>query len=236
MDGPLKPRTHGSQFVGPPVDEHGRIPKKELRAGAARGLSEMLDEYAFFTPAILYLHGGFRDAPLIDFMYEMRTDVTFYYRKFSRPVFRGLEAQSNSDPAWNFALWALRREYFEAFSDFLVSLTLTYADEKTAAGVGEQVIEVPDPLRAERAVLYDPTMATVPVSVFGINGSRYRAAMAVSNRPFAEPPVLRFYAADPTMVTFAQALYCGVNPIDARSGHRREIEGTTHEGDSRLQS
>lgn len=229
MDGLPKPHTHGSRFVGPPVDAEGRVYKHELRLGSTGGLTDLLEEYTFFTPAILYTRGGFRDGPLIDFMFDLNTEVKFYYKKFSKPIFRGLETLSSGDPGWNFALWAVKQEYFQALNDFLVSITLTYGEDKVVAGVGEQLITVPDPLMVDRAFMFNPTIPLLPVTVFGINGSRYRAAMETSDRPFAAPPTLRFYAPDPAMVTFATALYCGVNPIDARSAHKRQL-GADHEG------
>lgn len=228
MDDQPKPHVHGTRFVGPPVDANGRIPKYELKTGAA-GLTDLTGEYTFFTPAILYVHGNFQDGPLIDFMYDLNVEVKFYYKQFRKPLFRGLEARTNGDPAWNFALWAVRSEYFQALNDFLVSVTLTYRDDHTVAGVGEQLVSIPDPLRVDRTVLYDPAIPHVPVTVFGINGSRYRAALETSDRPFAAPPTLRFYAPDEAMVTFAKALYCGVNPIDARSAHQRK-RGERNEG------
>lgn len=229
MEDRPKPHEHGKRFIGPPVDADGRIEKYELKCGAASKLQDLAGEYAFFTPAILYVHGGFRDGPLIDFMYDLNVEVRFYYKQFRKPIFRGLESRSNGDPAWNFALWAVRSEYFQALNDFLVSLTFTYAEDKTTAGIGEQLVTIPDPLHVDRTFVYDPAMPQLPVTVFGINGSRYRAAMEVSDRPIASPPTLRFYAPDPAMVTFAKALYCGVNPIDARSAHQRR-RGERNEG------
>lgn len=229
MDDHPKPHQHGMRFVGPPVDADGRVQKYELKVGAAGGLLDLAGEYTFFTPAILYLHGGFRDGPLIDFMYDLNVEVKFYYKQFRKPIFRGLESKSNGDPGWNFALWAVRSEYFQALNDFLVSVTLTYAQDKTVAGIGEQSLMVPDPLRVDRTFVYDPAIPQLPVTVFGVNGSRYRALLDTSDRPFASPPTLRFYAPDPAMVTFAKALYCGVNPIDARAAHQRQ-RGERDEG------
>jgi hypothetical protein len=218
MDGPLKPHQEGLR-AGPSVDERGLVRKYELKPGRAKALGE-LTEFRFFTPAALYLHGRFTDAPLADFL-AARPEARLFFKRFQRPVFRGLEARSNGDPGWNFGLWAVAAEHWRAFNDFLVSLTFTYQDERAVAGVGEQEFDVLDPLAADLCTLYHNGLPTVRVTTYGVNGSRFRAAFRAGHNPLTEPPTLRFYGPDPEMAAYADALYDGLNPVDARSAYRR---------------
>jgi len=71
MDGVVVPHKEGLVSKGVAVlDENGFIQKYEFNVGQARNLIGFESEFVFFTPAILYLHGGFRDAPFADLMYR----------------------------------------------------------------------------------------------------------------------------------------------------------------------
>lgn len=222
MDGVFDPQPEGVVSKGMPVlDENGFIPKRELRVGQARNLRGFDAEYAFFTPAILYLHGGFRDAPLADLCYMTGTDIPFYYRKFGKPVFAGLEAPSNGNPDWNYVLWAVHKEHWPLVSDWLVSITLSYGELGEVAGIGQQELVVTDPLAAERTLVYHGGLPATKVTAFGLNGSRFRAYFRAAP---VGPPALVFDDPARDMQVFAQALHDGKNPVDARTLHRLKEE------------
>lgn len=220
MGDPLKPSQEGMTESESVLDENGFIDKYELKTGAARSLAELLGDWAFFTPAALYLHGRFRDAPLADFIYMVAPDCRFYYKKFRHQIFRGLETR-NGDPDWNFVLWAVERRHMEQFAAWMVSLTLTYADDKSVAGVGEQQFQIVDPLAAERAAMWHPGVGTIPVTTFGLNGSRFKAGFVAGDSKLLDPPTLGFFTPDDAMREFRKALYEGENPIDARALHKQ---------------
>lgn len=226
MDAPLIPEQEGMRERGTQADANGFIPKHALTTGASRSLLQMNEEYAFFTPALLYLLTNFRDDPLADFQVNMGEPVKFYYRKFSHPIFRGLNARSNGDPAWNFVLWAIERPFWRAFSDFMVSIVLSDTDAGQVYGVGEQELVVIDPLAMDRAFIYSNALPRLPVTAFGINGSNYRAAFRIGENPLLDPPSLVFYARDPTMQAYAKALFAGDNPVNARANCRSLSGGT----------
>lgn len=225
MDGVFDPQPEGVAAKGSPVlDENGFIQKHELRVGQARNLRGFTDEFAFFTPAILYLHGGFRDAPLADLYYMGGADVRYYYRKFAKPVFAGLEAPSNGNPDWNHVLWAVHQEHWPLVSDWLVSITLSYNELGEVAGIGQQELEVVDPLAVERTLVYHGGLPTVKVSAFGLNGSKFRAYLTAGENPQTDPPRLTFDNPAQEMRVFAEALYGGKNPVDAKALHRLKEE------------
>lgn len=203
---PGTPTPEGVIATDTVLSPAGFVRKLPLVLGNAKSLTELLPDYAFFTPAILYLYGGFRDAPLADFV-AVHTGVEFYYHKFSRALFSGLDARSNGDKTWNYALWAVRREYWDAFSAWLINTTLTYAEDQMVARIGEQSLTVADPLA--NTLIYGANVARVPVSAFGLRGSHYVAALS-----FGDKPKLTIQAGDTEMATLAKALYNdGVIPL-----------------------
>jgi hypothetical protein len=229
MDGTVEPKREGLTRHETVLDENGFITKYALQCGQAKSLVEMADEYAFFTPAILYLYARFHDAPLADFVYMERPSCRFYFKKFDKPIFKGLEARSNKDPAWNFALWAVKREHWALLCNWLVSITLTNRDTKAVCGIGEQKVTVIDPLAADTTSVWHDRMPRIEVTSFGINGNKYRAALAQGKGPY-DAPVLTFDQPDKAMLAFANALYGGANPVDARTLHNHRSKERTDEG------
>ena len=219
MDG--NDKDAGIKFLGPPVDEHGRIMKREFRCETALSLASLTDEYAFFTPALMYLYGAFYDGPLIDFMHEIREQVPLYYRRFRRPLFRGLEtADGNTD--WNHALWVVRREHYQRLSDFIMTLTFMFREEERIICFGEQDLTIFDPLAADRCTVWRENMPTLSVRAFGINSNTFRAAFiiplrGVIQRNVMDTPKVQFLAGDPLMSIYAKASIDGRNPVDARN-------------------
>lgn len=227
-----RPKVEGTQFLGPPVDAFGIIEKPELRVGNAESLVVMTEEYAFFTPAILYLHAGFTDAPLIDAVWEMREDIPLFHRKFQQPIFRGLQA-SNGDEDWNYVLWAVQLPYWKYMHDFIASLTLAHADTQSLIRVGAQEFQIPDPLAIERAGYLLPTTPLLTIRSFGINGNKFRAGLVPGLRPF-DPLILRFFPPEEDIRVFAEAYYKGQNPINARLNYlnAKKAKETTSEGET----
>lgn len=223
MDGTLKPHQESVVSVGTPaLDDDSFIKKHEFKTGPFRILGPFAQEYAFFTPAILYLYGGFRDAPLADLAYMTGIETKFYYRKFEKRIFDGLDAPSNGNTDWNFVLWAVRKEHWTLVSDWLVSITLTYAELGEVAGIGQQEFDVVDPLAADRSAVYHDGLPRIRVAAFGLNGSRFRAYLRTDASPLQVRPRLAFDNAAADMKVFASALYGGNNPIDAKAAFRRQ--------------
>jgi hypothetical protein len=218
------PKPHKEfRFVGPTVDARGVLRKYPLRVGGAESLTALLGEHVFFTPAALYLHGGLTDGPLIDFIYEVRENVRFYYKKFNRPVFRGLEDGADSD--WNHVLWAVSREHWEALARFMLSVTLFYPDERRLARFAEQELVVLDPLSLDRSVLWRPDLPVLPVSALGVNASDFRMAFDQGPNLLMDTPSLRRHPPDEETRIQLRALMAGHNPLDATLNHRNRKLG-----------
>jgi len=217
LQGPLGHWREGSA-AGPEIDPMGRLRKYELRVGNAESLQAMTAEYAFFTPAPLYIFGIVTDHPLLMFLQEYRQNVPFYFKKFTAPLFRGLEVDGDED--WNHALWAIRCEHWPVFVDFYCSIKVSNRQRKRLFGIGWQSLVVVDPVALERGRLLT-SVPTLRVGAFGVDGNEVRIAFEPSLDPALCPPRLRFYEPDPVVEAFAQAHWVGADPHLAQELYRQ---------------
>jgi hypothetical protein len=211
MNSPHVPYAEGFS-AAPTLDARGMLPKYELRTGVADSLHSMLDDYAFFCPAPLYLRGFFRDSVLVDLMHERRTNIPLFWKKFNRPVFKGLTTP-DGDVDWNYVLWAVRAEHMQMVRDFLVSVSLFCREDGTYVGYAEQEFTIPDPLYLDtRLVVSADKVPLLPVVCFGVNSSTARHAFECRGSVFLSPPTLRRFPPDPKIVRMAAALRGDKNP------------------------
>lgn len=155
---------HGLWREGPgrsqtPTDRYGRINKVRLPHRGNPLLQ--LRGLQLFTPAALYLHGGWTDQLWCDYM-AAQGDVVFYHDRFGSKIFSGLELGSDSD--WNYVLWAVERRYWESLVNFCCSIVTVGQRLGPWRGVGLQYLRVLDPLN-----LVNPTQ-TMTVGAFGVRG------------------------------------------------------------------
>jgi hypothetical protein len=210
-----QPDPEDVKFVGPVVDQLGVMQKHPLQVGNAESLLAMSAEYVFFTPAVLYLHAGFTDVPLIDAVYELREDFKLYHKKFNNQIFHGLHtADGNKD--WNYVLWAVETPYWDYLFKFIASLTLTRTDLGVLIRVGGQELQILDPLAVDRQKIVSNNLPMLKVHAFGVNGNTFRAGLAHGRRFFQQPSLL-FFPPEEDIKVFAEAYFRGKNPINARA-------------------
>jgi len=201
----------GVAFKTPETDHGGRLQKHLLPLGRAKSLTELAQDYAFFTPAILYLHGYMTDDPLVDFLHEYQQNVEFFFYRFDRRIFAGLDT-SDGDVDWNHAVWAVRREHWEAFKSFYLTVAVAVPDSNYVNKIGRQVLHVIDPLAVDKATLVTGRLPVVEVDAFGVDGSLCRLAFEEGINPLTNIPRLRKYPPTRTMVDYAKAFFKGDNP------------------------
>lgn len=218
MDDILRPRSEGPSDSLPVLDARGFIKKYPLPVGQAKTFQSFEKDYAFFTPAILYLHGNFNDTPLLDLCCLTGTNIKFYFYKSNVRIFQRLEAKSNGNADWNFVLWAVAREHWKAVSDFLVSITLSYSESREVAGIGEQNFQILDPLAVSYAKLVNGNIPLMSIAAFGLNTNNFRAYFTTDAN--FSPPTLTFGQPVTDMQVFADALYNGANPVNAKNRSR----------------
>ncbi len=184
------------------------LPKRLLPVGAAGSLAEMSGDFAFFTPAALYLYAQMTDEPLGDFQHSIGSTESFYHFRFPHPLFSGLTTPCG-DADWNHVLWAVERPVWDRFRDFYLSIMLLDPAARTAAQVAYTDVEVLDSLAllSGRPVV----RPTLPVCGFGIDGSECRWAFRPSADPAKAPPRLVRLPPDAAMVKMAN-VYAGRKP------------------------
>jgi len=215
MDRDNMPAPESGKFVGPMVDARGIIKKRRFPLGNAESLAVLQADWAFFTPAVLYLHGRFSDAYLIDYMFDLQEDVPLFFYKFQAPLFNGLHS-SNGSKDWNHAVWAVPLEYWQSLLDFICSVSIANRDDQNLWRFGLQELTILDPVRVERASILTPDLPLVAVGAFGMYGSAGQAYFQQNlANPFI-PPRLTFHKPDAQDKVFAKAYFDGKNPINAR--------------------
>lgn len=203
---PFKPWAAGVTDGGFSLGEKV-VPKRFLPVDKAKSLAELAEDFAFFTPAVLYLHAGMTDEPLGDFRQQHGFSAEIYHFRFAHQLFRGLHI--HDDPDWNFVLWGVRREVWPALRDFYLSIMLLDPVARTASQVAYTEVEVPDSL----ALLHGVAGAgqLVRVTAFGVDGSEGQLAVVPSSAPTLRPPKLVRLPPSEKMVALAAA-YAGRKP------------------------
>lgn len=201
----------GEQFKGPTCDPLGRIVKHELHIGRAESLASFLPELHFFTPAIIYKLGIIGDQPLIDYQWELRREVCFFYKKFRMPIFRGLDLP-DGDGDWNHVLWAMRSEHWPSFQDFYCSVIVRNYETNQVSQIATQELSIVDPLYLERRGIITGLLPEIAVTAIGVRGNRYQAAFRAHR---AGPPSFTFFPPPADVIRYADILAAGLGPFAA---------------------
>lgn len=206
-----RPKDQTLKYLGPPTNSRGVVVKRRLHLGAATSLEELRD-YKFFSPAIPYLWGGFREAYWCDWMMGLGHDVALFFHRFEQPIFEGFTSPVG-DPGWNHGLMACRAEDFDKLVDFFCELTVTMRAAKAALRYGLQEVLVLDPLAMDRRKVFVGDQKLTLLNVFGLYGSH---AVAYVEQPLQlARPRAAFREGDESMRTFAAAYFKERNPLNA---------------------
>lgn len=181
------------------ADADGVVPKNRMTWTRARSLADMQERFAFFTPAILYLYGGFRDQMLADFAARHPDlEVWWGFTLFDQPLFRGLVAPDGDD-AWNHALWCVPIETYKRLRPYLASVALSYEPTRWFAETGVRPVVIPDPIRR---------VTSMTVDVFGFSATDGTLYMKEGPLPtLAKAPPSR------DVGVFREAILEGENPL-----------------------
>ena len=194
-----------------PVEWHGRVAKRPLRLGQTKQLTELLRDYAFFTPAVPYIYGRFHAGFWMDFFANIRREVPLYCHRFDEAIFQGLEIDQDTD--WNHVLWAIPANELDALDRFVSSVTCMDRPQKKVWRFGVQRLLVLDPLAVQRQRVITTTLPTIPVSAWGFSSNLFWLYFHwdVKN-PFTRPKLVRT-PPQPEDHQFAQALWAERNPL-----------------------
>ena len=196
------PRDVGQRIDA--VDASGLYPKRPIRLSSKmERLSQVSDEYVFFTPGPLYLGAGLTDRLLHEHA-SRHGKISLAFHRFDQPIFRGLDSPSG-DRSWNHVLWAIPRHQHAAFQDTLVSAVLSDPVARRVSRVGMQSFEVVDPVEADRSVVLKAAPSLLRVEVYCPR--RPDCDWGFEQSTPAAPPTLKIYTPSVEMVQLQQALY-----------------------------
>jgi hypothetical protein len=145
--------------------------------------------YHFFTPAYLYLYSPLPDQVLIDFAAQQRSQITFLEGIFSVALFKGLD-RPDTDKSWNYKLWAIEDQYWEAFVSFVCSVVLIQRHPKKLVWCPTIYdLTILDPVFRQRQSLIGAyaDLPTLEVGVFGLVSAERQLYLEPGQDLFAQP-------------------------------------------------
>jgi hypothetical protein len=172
---------------------HG-IPKEKLqprvlRVGNASGLRELQRDYAFYTPALIYMKIRLlgRD-PLSQFIQEYGQEVLPFSIRFNKPIFHGLNL--GRDTSWNYVLFGVERQHWEPFKSFMGTMAFVDRQLKLFARVRTKEIRLADPLFFERATILPEKLPVIDATVFCLDTNQGCAWINMRGDPLLDLPEL----------------------------------------------
>lgn len=183
------------------------LPRYNMQTGSADRLGQFIEKFSFFSPALPFIYGRMTDRPLIEFMEQYQgSEPHFLTRRFRHPIFQGMEVDGNQ--IWNHVLWAVERQAYRQFENFVLSVTLSDSPKRVIYRHGVTDTEVSDPLFLESHPVYMPDQVPwLPITVFGVDGSK--AAVTVFRSPSRDGPRVIHAKPQPRTVLFAQQYFLG---------------------------
>ena len=226
---PRLPISQDFRWLGEMSDALGRVKKTRLNLSKYSSLAPLAQEYTFFTPALLYLHGAFLESMWLDYMYELGEPVNFYHYKFEKPLFEGLHTP-DGDRDWNHVLWLMEKPFYPSLEDFVCSLSIAHRERRQFRRYGVQRLTLFDPCTVDRRGMYLAAAPTVEVNVFGVTDVRGQACLQ-AGLDLQLPPRLVFLPADPSLVAFAGGYFQDQNPFRTRETFREDQHAGTRRDD-----
>lgn len=193
-------------------DNEASIPEEAYSAAAS--LSDLAEDYAFFTHALLFTHGGLDVDPVQDFINEHPGEVGVFQLNFPRPIFSGLEQPAIRDSSWNYALIGCPKEndQWRKLYDHIRGVGILDENHPKGALFGAATVkelEIVDPLVLDKmAVLPDP-VPVVTITVFGLDSNKKYVEIVANSSNRLDRPVVYTFKARPETVKFAKNFLAG---------------------------
>lgn len=182
-------------------------------ASLPASLRSLQEQFVFYTPALLYLYGGFDNAILLDFMEQYKFKCVFHYFHSQTRLFQVLDTPGDSQ--WNHCLFAVEVVHWLPFREFMQSVVLANRSRGHVICVGSQELEIVDPLAIAGKVVLPEPLPLATVVAFGVNGNKGAVAFGPGTHPLTDPPKVAFHEPQQEAVVYSEALLSGANPHDA---------------------
>lgn len=182
----------------PLVLEGRRVDPRRAAISSAASLCDLLDEYRFYTPAVLFLHARLGDLdPIADCEAALGRELPVVSFQFDRPIFRGLEA--GTDTAWNHVLFAMPPDACEAWLQWASSLILFDRWRRSLAQACYNTFKIEDPLWKQKNPAADGPAPMVKVAALAVDATyglfwlepQGRDLPCLRSRPVGSPKLMR---------------------------------------------
>ena len=168
-----------------------QVQPHQLRLSAAATLRDLSDQYAFYTPALLYMIVPLRGQdPFAAFLQEYNKQVLPLSIRFNRPIFQGLDVGPVKD--WNYMLFAMEQEHFKHFLPWLLSATFVDREHGLVYRLGEKTVRIADPVFFEKTVILPAELPCIDVTVICIDGSAGCCYLEAGSDTLLDRPKLAF--------------------------------------------
>jgi len=148
-------------------------PPWQLAVSSSDSLQRLSEEYAFYTPALLYLYVKLNRDPLYGFFAE-HPDVKQFQLKFDKPIFDGLvgEGPSGARTDWNHWLYAVERKHWPDFAGYLGSLAVYDRANNLFVRLRPREVRIVDPVWMAKQAVVGNSFPTVPVTAWCLDTNR----------------------------------------------------------------
>jgi len=168
-----KPITSETHDAGSPDD----LPQPEKKQTST--LTDMLDDYVFFTPAVISATTPFDRDPVVEFQRQHPTDEQELWPVVidsQEPFFRGLGTGLVGQDVINYdcRLYAIVKDRWELLRDTIAGIGIVSQELSYYARILYYETTIPDIFALKKATVITKDMK-VPVTVFGVSSNRETA-------------------------------------------------------------
>lgn len=155
----------------PTISAAERTPIQLAKISQSAKLGD-LKEYAWFTPALLYMYVPLTRDPLADFQVEHQLELQVFSFRFEKPIFRGLDVRNDSQ--WNHVLYGVEADKCEQLLEHLGTVGFMFNNVEPAVlcRLRTQPLEIIDPLVIDRGRTISLPADAVSITALCLDTSR----------------------------------------------------------------
>ena len=148
------------------------VEARRLQISKATRLRDLVDEYVFYTPGLLF--SKIPNAPDLtaSFIEETGVDTIPFSLAIDKQLFGGLELLSNGDPSWNHVLYAMEREHWDAYVAWIGTVAINHREQGLLWRVRTQELRIFDPFGTITLATRPTAEDAVPVTAFVLESSQ----------------------------------------------------------------
>lgn len=194
------------------VSSGGSMPEQGIQLSAllpsdATTLRDLLGEYVFYTPALIYLTLPLVRDPFYDWCDSLDETVVPLEFVSDTALFFGLYRQDQyGTQQWNNRVLAMPRQHWDSYHQFMLTVAFHGKGSRKLARVRSREVEIVDPLWLRKQATYQPVVQSVPITAFCLDTDK--GCLYIENDgPLPKPPrIVISPQAFPDTVALGQAI------------------------------